>query len=198
MWPSSTQWSSRRGPPGCGRRRGRSRPRSRRRAGRRSGRCAASPARSAPAARSVPHWAMAGATSCWVTENISVRRGTSNAVFLVPEGERVGHRQAAAAVLLGPGQRAPARVVLRLLVGADPVGLRALLLGGPVLEDGDGVRSRRPTGLPSAASATDDSHAWRRAANSSSDRVRVTGLRWRSSWSSQTASTVQALMPGAP
>ena len=32
-----------------------------------------------PRCSGVPHCAMAGATSCWVTENISVRRGTSNA-----------------------------------------------------------------------------------------------------------------------
>ena len=71
----------------------------------------------------VPTARSSGATSCWVTENISVRRGTSNAVFLAPEGQRV-------ATWAGRGRRTrparsahPSRRRTWPVRSADPVGL---------------------------------------------------------------------------
>ena len=74
--------------------------------------------------------------------------GHVECLFLLPERQRVGHRQSSPAVLLGPGQRTPAGVELGLFVGADPVRLGPLLLGCPVLEDGDRVRADAPLGGP--------------------------------------------------
>ena len=130
--------------PGCARRRGRSLPRSRRTAGRRSGRCAASPARSGSRCSAVPHCSTAGATSCWVTENISVRRGTSNASSCCRKLSAYDVGRLRPPYSSGQVSAPQPGVVLRLLVGADPVGLGALLVGGPVLEDRDRVRTDAP------------------------------------------------------
>ncbi len=112
-------------------------------------------------------------------------------LLLLPEGERVGHRQAAAAVLLRPGERAPAGVVLGLLVRRIRSVSARSSSSGPVLEDGDRVGSDAPLGRPSGARRPTPATA---ALAARSRRVMAA----RSSSSSQTASTVQALMPGAP